>query len=47
MQGRIRSQKLGEVLIQKGTITADQLEEALSLVKNTTDKSMLVGEALG
>jgi len=46
MQGRIRSQKIGEVLIQKGTITANQLEEALSLVKSSTDKSMLVGEAL-
>jgi len=46
MQGRIKSQKIGEVLIQKGTITADQLEEALSLVKSSTDKSMLVGEAL-
>lgn len=46
MQGRIRSQKIGEVLIQKGTITADQLEEALSLVKRTVDKAMLVGEAL-
>ncbi len=46
MQGRIRSQKIGEVLIQKGTITENQLEEALSLVKNSTEKSMLVGEAL-
>ncbi|MCD6322668.1 MAG: type II/IV secretion system protein [Clostridiales bacterium] len=46
MQGRIRSQKIGEVLIQKGTITADQLEEALSLVRSSTDRSMLVGEAL-
>jgi type IV pilus assembly protein PilB len=46
MQGRIRSQKIGEVLIQKGTITVGQLEDALSLVKNTHDKTMLVGEAL-
>ncbi|MBN2558744.1 MAG: type II/IV secretion system protein [Clostridia bacterium] len=46
MYGKIGSQKIGEVLIQKGIITTGQLEEALSLVKNTSDRTLLVGEAL-
>ncbi len=46
MQDRIGSQKLGEALIQQGIITRIHLEEALSLVNNETDRSLLVGEAL-
>ncbi len=46
MQDRISSQKLGEVLVQHGIVSRMQLEEALSLAKNSTDRNFLVGEAL-
>ena len=46
MSGRIGSQRLGEVLIQNGVITQDQLERALSFARENRDKLMLLGEAL-
>ncbi|HPJ21561.1 MAG TPA: ATPase, T2SS/T4P/T4SS family [Clostridia bacterium] len=46
MNGRIGSQRLGEVLIQNGIITETQLEKALSFAKENRDKLMLLGEAL-
>ncbi len=46
MSGRIGSQRLGEVLIQNGIITENQLEKALSFAKENKDKFMLLGEAL-
>lgn len=46
MQDRIDNQRLGEVLVQHEIIDRVQLEEALSLVKKTTNRNMLIGEAL-
>lgn len=46
MTGRIRSQRLGEVLIRNGVITENQLDEAISFVKENGDKHLLLGEAL-
>ena len=46
MTGRIRSQRLGEVLIRNGVITEKQLDEAISFVKENGDKHLLLGEAL-
>ncbi|MDX1358895.1 MAG: type II secretion system protein GspE, partial [Clostridia bacterium] len=46
MDGRIGRQKLGEVLIRNGIITIEQLEMAISFVKENTEKMMLLGEAL-